>query len=1046
VGGDRRWIGSAACAAALVTCAATLAATAPAAPAHAAPQSPYTRARAPGLLASHQLRELVAAQQQGRSTPPGLTVSDGAVLVEALANGSIADTEDAVREVGGLVRASATELVLAEVPIVALGRLEADPSVGVLRRPLTVSDPIGGARATSGGTRALTTPAPVGEEVQKTNAAAWHDAGITGAGVRVGIIDGFDRSAWDALQSAGQLPAPAGTFCRWNGTAEDMWSGCWDPHPHGNGVAEIVHEMAPDAQLYLAEVLTTTDLAAAIDWFAANGVEVISRSETSEYDGPGTGTGPLAAEISRAVDLGMTWVNAAGNASGSRFNPVHGGGYWRGSYQDADGDGWVELRRYDGTYPTSTPNPSAPDTAELLPVLCPPWGVFVNGLRWSDWGHGASTSDYDTLTFDTPTPAHWSAAIHVSDNFQGDSHPNNSPIEYPQVGACATSKWRYIAIAVWDLNGGGTNDTFELLVNGSVIGDDYWSNLRSAAAPGVDLARAGHLGVGAIGDDPFGTDVASYSSWGPTNDHRIKPDLSAATCVQSSSFDPCFNGTSAAAPAVAGAAALVLDAGLAASGDELGTWLRTNATVDRATPGPDNYTGVGELVLPSPPALTPANDDFADAEGLDGQAGSTSGANVNATAEPDEPAHAGSPAAHSVWYRWTAPATGSLDVDTVGSDFATRLALYTGGSLPALAPVAAGDDTIAGVEVTQGTEYRLAVDGGPATSGYASGAVTLNWSLAPHTAPGAPTDISATAGSGDATVSWSPPASDGGSPLTSYRVTPRVDGAPVGSPTTVSGTTTSVTVSDLDNGTSYTFTVAAANAIGTGPESAPSAPVTPQRVDVQSPSVSLLAPSSTYTLSRKVQGSWDGDDDVALLGFDPDLRVTRWNGDPGTWLEWKDLDPATSASYWGTYGRTFCVRVEAHDTSANVSPPAQGCTAVPLHSGNLAYSGTWARYATPSVFAGAARATSSHGAAAVRTGVVGERLAVVATRCPSCGAIEVRLNGHAVKRFSLYAPTTKRSEILEFFQRAWPFRGTVSIHVISTNRMVIVEGLGVYQE
>lgn len=95
------------------------------------------------------------------------------------------------------------------------------------------------------------------------------------------------------------------------------------------------------------------------------------------------------------------------------------------------------------------------------------------------------------------------------------------------------------------------------------------------------------------------------------------------------------------------------------------------------------------------------------------------------------------------------------------------------------------------------------------------------------TVPAAPGGVTAVAGDASATVTWSAP-SDGGSPITGYTVTPYIGGV-AQSPVTVTGAPppTTVTVSRLTNGTAYTFRVAASNAVGTGPTSAATAPVTP---------------------------------------------------------------------------------------------------------------------------------------------------------------------------------------------------------------------------
>jgi trimeric autotransporter adhesin len=105
--------------------------------------------------------------------------------------------------------------------------------------------------------------------------------------------------------------------------------------------------------------------------------------------------------------------------------------------------------------------------------------------------------------------------------------------------------------------------------------------------------------------------------------------------------------------------------------------------------------------------------------------------------------------------------------------------------------------------------------------------VIMNGAPVTPVAPGAPTAVSAVAASGQATISFSAPASNGGSPITGYTVT----SIPAGGIDSNAGSASlSHVVTGLTNGTAYTFTVSATNAAGTGPASAPSNSVTPQAV------------------------------------------------------------------------------------------------------------------------------------------------------------------------------------------------------------------------
>src|SRR5262245_10207142 len=100
--------------------------------------------------------------------------------------------------------------------------------------------------------------------------------------------------------------------------------------------------------------------------------------------------------------------------------------------------------------------------------------------------------------------------------------------------------------------------------------------------------------------------------------------------------------------------------------------------------------------------------------------------------------------------------------------------------------------------------------------------------------PGAPTAVQGSPGDKQVGLSWTAPGSDGGSPISGYRITPYV-GTSAQTPVTTTTSATSQTVTGLTNGTAYTFKVAAINAAGTGPDSNASAPITPTTAAATAP-------------------------------------------------------------------------------------------------------------------------------------------------------------------------------------------------------------------
>ena len=161
----------------------------------------------------------------------------------------------------------------------------------------------------------------------------------------------------------------------------------------------------------------------------------------------------------------------------------------------------------------------------------------------------------------------------------------------------------------------------------------------------------------------------------------------------------------------------------------------------------------------------PPNDMFANCAEISGSSGTTYGQNVGATKEPGEPDHDGNIGGHSVWFCWTAPTNGTEVVDTIGSDFDTVLAVYTGNVVSNLTFVAADDDS--GGDRTSrlsfnalgGTTYHIAVDSYTTTNiSTGSGNIVLHWNPPCRlaiTLAANPTKLNVTGGFGYYTVQYS---------------------------------------------------------------------------------------------------------------------------------------------------------------------------------------------------------------------------------------------------------------------------------------------------
>ncbi len=492
----------------------------------------------------------------------GIAVRDERVQVVAVsAGGGTAAIEDWLRGNGAIFVLAARGRVQAFVPPALLTDLAERSDVVFVERPIYAELP---EPAPPAAQPKWTTLAVTSEGVPVMNVDAWHAEGLTGAGIQVGIID-VQFGGWSDLLGVELPPAGQTTYQAFGGAS------LVDDEVHGTGCAEIVHDIAPDAELFLAHIRSTTDFYAAMDWLAGLGVDVVTMSLGWYGTGPGDGTGQMANEINAFIAA----ADAVFFTSGGNERRSH----WQGASVDQNSDNWVEF---------------APgvDLNTLSTTMSEGDRVSVN-IVWNDWT--SPTSDYSLHLF----------------NLDGDEPVEVAVSDRPQTGLGSQTPYETISYTAPD---GGR---FGVRINREGVTGSHDvelfsldSDLNTRVAEGsLTLPGDAHnvVAVAAVSyTSPYG--YRSFSSAGPVNGPggsfsggETKPDLSAYDGVSTVSYGPRdFFGTSAASPHAAGAAAVLRQAEPGFDFAETRAFLEARA-FDLGSTGKDNDYGWGRVFLGQSP-------------------------------------------------------------------------------------------------------------------------------------------------------------------------------------------------------------------------------------------------------------------------------------------------------------------------------------------------------------------------------------------------------------------------------------------------------------
>jgi hypothetical protein len=454
------------------------------------------------------------------------------------------------------------------------------PDVGVWDRVRVDVPDWPGAESTSESGSVLLAPPPAGtrwrveeapvpdlyeatEAIEALAAEPWHDEGVRGAGVKIAV---FDVQWYQAELWLDELGNPTTHDCQAERSC-DLPMDTFRPRysfeegSHGVACSEVIHDLAPEAELHLVRVNGETTLENAARWAVANGIDVVSMSMSFFNSSYNDGTGPVNAAVDILAAGGVLMVDSAGNYATE---------HWDGEFVDRDGDDAHDFE-WGSSY---------------LPVYYSA-GVHSVTVNWDEYSNCGDT-DLDLYVYDAS-----GNVVGRAEAVQDPESDSCSPVERARV-TTEVEGWYWIQVvraagdaevrfAIWGRDG------------------DLWRTTPGSTADPASHPAA--FTVGAVRASHYlENEAESFSSVGPTHAGAPKPDIAGPDGVTTSIYGVNgFYGTSASTPAVAAAVALVLSGDPRLTPREAADVLLGSAISRRSTwEAADGTLGAGYARLPPP--------------------------------------------------------------------------------------------------------------------------------------------------------------------------------------------------------------------------------------------------------------------------------------------------------------------------------------------------------------------------------------------------------------------------------------------------------------
>jgi len=428
--------------------------------------------------------------------------------------------------------------------------------------------------------------------------------GFTGQGVKVGIIS--DGSAGLSIaQALGDLPSNVTQF---SSCIVNFFGACSE----GTAMAEIIHDIAPDAELAIADGLSTTlGFIQRIEQLANDFNADIIVDDLGFLTEPYFEDGDIADAVNALPD-NIVYISAAGNDGTEHYQASFNfsSGFIANIFGGAADLASVTLHNFGSSDESSL--------GRTLPINVTPNGIgHCVFLQWNDEytfegdGPGA-VNDYDLYIFSSSNTTDINNLVSFS-----VSGPDTLEIACFEDPTEATT----YHVLVSQFSGRLLND-IEIFFNGNISIDDRSQNVVEDSIYGHPASERA-IAVGTINaQEPNNDQISSFSSQGPvqidfpSREIRQKPEITGIDGVSvtgAGGFPTTFFGTSAAAPHIAGITALLKSANPNATRQEIEAALLDGA-VDLGAPGIDNVFGAGRAnalnSLSLVPEVSESDDNF----------------------------------------------------------------------------------------------------------------------------------------------------------------------------------------------------------------------------------------------------------------------------------------------------------------------------------------------------------------------------------------------------------------------------------------------------